>query len=205
MQTTTATSPNDKKSPGKHIPAWLPISLVRFSNFSQTRSMDIMELTNILQLQLTVTTAALAVPMVLFRRQRSKALLNSLPPRRTGDPSRVVSRFTPVSSMPSSNGHQNQWPPPRRTSGTKSLQGFGFSPRASAASMPPTGVQLGGLRGRAVPNDEFNAPLHSAKAFGLATLIVAICASTAVWGLMTSLDVRNVRPITPIDTSYTDD
>jgi hypothetical protein len=133
----------------------------------------------------------------MLRRQKSRAMLDALPPRRTGHPSSVVSRFTPMSCLTvSGNGHQNQWPPPRRTGRNKSSQDSRISPRALPVSTLLSPAELDELRARALPNDGFNAPLDSAKAFGLATLIVAVCASAVVWSLKTNLGVKNVRPIT---------
>lgn len=44
-----------------------------------------------------------------------------------------------------------------------------------------------------LPVDGFNAPLYTAKAFGIATLIVAVCASTVVWGVKIGMGVKDVR------------
>jgi hypothetical protein len=138
-------------------------------------------------LQLAVTTVALAVPIVLLRRQRSNALLNTLPPRRAGDPSSLASRFTPIPNIPPSNVTATQWPPPRRRSGgTTSFQG-------SRHTLPASSMLTAVESDRPISNDEFNAPLDSGKAFGIATLIVAVCASAAVWSVKTSLDVKDVR------------
>ncbi|KIM85554.1 hypothetical protein PILCRDRAFT_337125 [Piloderma croceum F 1598] len=174
MPTTTGTSQHDRKtasaSSSKPIPAWLPISL------------------------LAVTTVALAVPIVLLRRQRSNALLNTFPPRRAGDPSSLASRFTPIPNIPPSNVTATQWPPPRRRSGgTTSFQGSRLTLPSSSASSVLTAVESDEFNDRPMSNDEFNAPLYTAKAFGIATLIVAVCASAAVWSVKTSLDVKDTR------------
>jgi hypothetical protein len=42
------------------------------------------------------------------------------------------------------------------------------------------------------PDDNFNGALYSAKAFGIATLIVALSASASVWGVQAYLGVKNV-------------
>ena len=141
-----------------------------------------------------MTTAALAVPIVMLRKQRSRVMLDTLPPRRTGHPSSVASRFPQMSSSTmNGNGHQNQWPPPRRTGRNKSSQDSQISPRALPASTLLTPAELDELRTQALSSDGFNAPLDGAKAFGLATLIVAVCASAMVWGLKTNLGVKDVR------------
>jgi hypothetical protein len=197
-------SQNDRKpnamSSGKSVPAWLPISLVH-PLFTQILPFSFQWINGYqadehLTLQLAVTTAALAVPIVLLRRQRSNALLNTIPPRRTGDLSSLASRFTPIQSTPPSNVNGSQWPPPRRRNGgTTSFHGSRFTPRASVSA--PLSLELDELPDRARSNDEFNTPLYAAKAFGLATLIVMVCASTAVWGVKTSLGVKDVRLFLP--------
>ena len=141
-----------------------------------------------------MTTAALAVPIVLLRRQRAKALLNVLPPRRIGDPSSLHSRYTPTQNIPPSDFNeditQGQWfPPRRRASGTTALQSSRFTPRVSASAP----LSADELQDQSMSNDDFNSPLYTARAFGFATLIVALCASTAVWSVKTSLDVKDVR------------
>jgi hypothetical protein len=197
MPTTTGTL-NDRKpnsiSSSKSIPTWLPISFVR-PHFMRilpiyspiTTDADV-------TLQLAVTTAALAVPIVLLRRQRSKALLNQFLPRRGGDSSSLTSRSTPIPSIPSSDVNGTQWPPPRRkSSGTMPFQGSRLTPRVSSVSASLPAVELDEVQVRLRLIDGFNAPLYTAKAFGLATLIVAVCASAAVWGVKNSLDLKNVR------------
>jgi len=145
-------------------------------------------------LQLAVTTVALAVPIVFFRRQRSNALLNTVPPRRAGDPSSLASRLTPIPSIPPSNVTVTQWPPPRRRNGgTTSFQGSRPTIPVSSASSTFTAVESDEFNDRPMPNDEFNAPLYTAKAFGIATLIVSVCASAAVWSVKTGLDIKDVR------------
>jgi len=144
-----------------------------------------------------MTTAALAVPIVLLRRQRAKALLNVPPPRRIGDPSSLHSRYTPTQNIPPSDLNedmtQGQWPPPRRrTSRTMALQSSRFTPRVSA-SAPLSAVESDELHDQSTSNDDFNSPLYTARAFGLATLIVALCASTAVWSVKTTLDVKDTQ------------
>lgn len=142
-----------------------------------------------------MTTAALTVPIVLLRRQRSRAVSNSLLPRRIGDRSTLTSRFTPISSQsPSLN--ESQWPPPRRAGKTSSL-GSRFPPRAgpNLGSGSLLGAkELEALKERSMANDGFNAPLYTVKAFGIATLIVTMCATTVVWGVKTTMGVKDVRP-----------
>lgn len=154
-----------------------------------------------------MTTAALTVPIVLLRRQRSRALANPLPLRRPQDLSTLASRFTPISNPAPSN----EWPPkPRRTvfntsTGSPSAPRIGPRPTniypgsGSASSLLVRAKDLQLDEKTVLPDDDgFNAPLYTAKAFGIATLIVAVCATTAVWGVKTSMGVKDVRPLISI-------
>jgi hypothetical protein len=46
--------------------------------------------------------------------------------------------------------------------------------------------------------DNFNAALYSAKAFGLATLLIGVGAATTVWGVKTALDMHDVCHLIPL-------
>lgn len=146
-------------------------------------------------MQLAVTTVALAVPVFLIRKQRAKALLNTLPPRRSGDSSSLASRFSPAPST-SILAQASQWPPPRRRSGGTSSSQFNPRPILPAASSRPTqSADL--IEGAQVEQNGagFNTPLYGAGAFGLATLIVTAVASTAVWGVKSGMSVNDVRSL----------
>ena len=192
METATNNHQNDRKptplSSEKPIPTWLPVSLVSGVLANLTKfTQQIILISTILQL--AVTTTALAVPILLLRHQRAKALLDALPPRRMGVSANLASRFisTPIAS--SSKVNYGQWPPPRRNSGTAVLPSSRYSPRASSASL--TTAELDELKYRA-SSDGFNAPLYTASAFGLSTLIVAVCAFVGVWSIKSSLGVKDV-------------
>lgn len=61
---------------------------------------------------------------------------------------------------------------------------------AEAAAMPSRPVAQ--ETGQNVPVDDFNGALHSAKAFGLATLLVAASATATVYGIKTWMRVQSV-------------
>ena len=125
-------------------------------------------------------------------------LLDALPPRRIGDKSSLVSRFTPVSDKRvQETKNERQWPPPRRrTDGIvtvdEALRGSRFIPRAAAV---PSSLVESDSSSKVPPQskDGFNAPLYTGAAFGIATLIVAVCASVTVWGVKATLGVKDVR------------
>lgn len=74
----------------------------------------------------------------------------------------------------------------------EALRGSRFTPRAAA--VPSTLVESDSSS--KVPprsKDGFNAPLYTGAAFGIATLIVAVCASVTVWGVKATLGVKDVR------------
>jgi hypothetical protein len=111
-----------------------------------------------------VTTAALAVPIILLRKQRA-AIANSLressaPPRRAGTFSRPLTQISP-----------------RTGPGTVSL-----TKPAAKDSVWSSPISL-------------NAVLYAAKAFGVATLLVAAGSATALWGVKSILGVQDVRII----------
>lgn len=140
-------------------------------------------------MQLAVTTAALAGPILLLRRHRANALHSAIPPRRAGDSAALASRFTPLA--PPAPG-QGQWPPPRRRGGaTASFTGVRAAVPAPASAKQKDGD---GEAAEGADGDE-GAPagLYAAGAFGAATLIVAVAAVATVWGVRTGLAVDNVR------------
>ncbi|CAL1708414.1 unnamed protein product [Somion occarium] len=124
------------KSEKKSVPKWVPISL------------------------LALTTAALAVPIVLLRRQRASVLTKTL-----------------ESSAP---------PPPRRTALSTSITATSLSTRSAP---PPRRV----TNEPPSAEDGFNAALYTAKAFGLATLLVTVGATTAIIGVKSSMGVRDTQ------------
>ncbi|KAG9225784.1 hypothetical protein CCMSSC00406_0007794 [Pleurotus cornucopiae] len=107
---------------------------------------------------------AVGVPLVYLLRQRaSRTLLREAPPRRTASQS-----TTPL------------------ISGTTSRMAT-----AEAAAMPSRPVAQ--ETGQNVPVDDFNGALHSAKAFGLATLLVAASATATVYGIKTWMHVQSTE------------
>ena len=132
--------------------------------------------------QLAVTTAALAVPLLLLRRQRVRAsrlsksgsfsMLASVPPVRraptrgvpsTAPPPRVASVMTPAS-----------------TKVTHSVEASGPLQMSSGAPS------------RVAKEDGFNGALYTLKAFGIATALVLAGGAASVWGVKTYLGVRDV-------------
>ncbi|KAI0938365.1 hypothetical protein AcV5_000061 [Taiwanofungus camphoratus] len=114
---------------------------------------------------IALTTVALVVPVVLLRRQRAAALDKMLA----------------------------NTPPPRRTSGVtpapKAVISQPTPPRTSAAHPPIPPFQS------ETPDvgDGFNGALYCAKAFGIATLLVSIGASSIVLGIKTAMGVRDTK------------
>ncbi|KAH8089903.1 hypothetical protein BXZ70DRAFT_1041920 [Cristinia sonorae] len=131
----------------KPIPKWVPVSL------------------------LTLTTVALAVPIVLLRRQWSSTVARSVkgappPPRRvvTGPLSSTARPSQPVSKASA------PVPPPRM--------------KTSPAPTKPVTVN---------PDDRFNGAFYSVKAFGIATAMVTVGAVTTVWGVKLAMGVQDTK------------
>ncbi|KZT07910.1 uncharacterized protein LAESUDRAFT_697949 [Laetiporus sulphureus 93-53] len=141
---------NGKK---ESVPIWVPLTLIAFS------------------------TAALVVPIVLFRRQRAALLEQSLakpppPPRRTNVGVTPPARTTLLGSAP----------PPRRST----------TPSAALPSSVPSSADTAKLETEAA-GDYFNGVLYSAKAFVIATTLVGVGAVATVWGVKTALGVRDTQ------------
>ncbi|KAL6299311.1 hypothetical protein BKA93DRAFT_829971 [Sparassis latifolia] len=166
--------PNEDASPGyrsifavdgsnSSVPRWLPLSL------------------------LALTTAALAVPAVMFWRQRGVALSRTLadPPPPPPPPRRTVSGGT---ILPRSTASGDA-PPPRRTVALPPI----VPQRASPSSSQSSTMQAGGPTLIPDAEDNFNGALYTMKAFGIATLLVTVGAGTAVWGIKTALGVRDTQ------------
>ncbi|OBZ78175.1 hypothetical protein A0H81_02717 [Grifola frondosa] len=133
-------SDDGTKSP---IPSWLPVSL------------------------LALTTAALAVPIVILRRQRASALGKAL---------------------------ANAPPPPRRTSsGGAPLALSGSSLHPPLPPRPPSAPSASASTSAARVEDDFNGALHCAGAFGVATLLVVLGAGAGVWGVRSYMGVQDTQ------------
>ncbi|KAF8260141.1 hypothetical protein EI94DRAFT_1749425 [Lactarius quietus] len=146
--------------PRKYISPWVPVSM------------------------LAVTTAALAVPLVLLRRQRTCAYAL----RKSGSSSIVTSappaRRTPRRGVPSAA------PPPRTASPalTPESTKTTHSVEASSALQSSSGAPS-----REANEDSFNGALYSLKAFSIATALVVAGGATSLWGVKTYLGVRDTQ------------
>ncbi|EED84369.1 predicted protein [Postia placenta Mad-698-R] len=136
--------------------------------------------------QIALTTAALAVPIVLLKRQRATAaagrsLSTAAPPPRKAaisvppPPRRTASGAPPPPRKASSSAI----PPPRIATST--------TPAASSPTLSTAGHEV-----RAA-EDNFNGALYCAKAFGIATVLVSVGAGATVWGVKSALGVRNTQ------------
>ncbi len=117
--------------------------------------------------QLALTTAALAVPVVLLRRQRNNALAKAL---------------------------KNGPPPPRRSASIPGVPPLRQTTLSGPSSVPTPTKHLD-LPSQ--PSDDFNGALYSAKAFGIATLSVTVGATAIIWGANTVMGVKDVRARIP--------
>ncbi|KAH8981299.1 hypothetical protein EDB86DRAFT_443118 [Lactarius hatsudake] len=144
-----------QKDSRKYVSPWIPVSM------------------------LAVTTVALAVPLVLLRRQRSRVstLSNSVSSSMTTSAPPV--RRTPTRGVPSTA------PPPRAApalthASTKATP----SVEASSPSAAPS---------RVAQEDGFNGALYSLKAFSVATALVVAGGAASIWGVKTYLGVRDTQ------------
>lgn len=115
-----------------------------------------------------MSTIALVVPIVLLRRHKANVLARAM---------------------------QEAPPPPRRTTS------MAASTMGRANASLPTGSLV--MKESTLDNtpsqnfDDFNGALHSAKAFGYATLMVAAGATFTLWGVKSYMDVHDVGVCTP--------
>ena len=79
---------------------------------------------------------------------------------------------------------------PTRFSRVTSATGNSSGSFKASASLP-TKVET--VNANTGAGDDFNSALYTAKAFGLATLLVGAGAVMTVWGVKTVLDVQDVR------------
>ncbi|KAN0136227.1 hypothetical protein V8E53_006087 [Lactarius tabidus] len=132
---------------------------------------------------LAVTTAALAIPLVLLRRQRASA--SAL--RKSGSSS-VVTSAPPVRRAPK-RGVPSHPPPPRAARAmTPASTNAAHSIEASTLSQSSSGAPE-----RMADEDSFNGALYSLKAFSIATALVVAGGATSVWGVKTYLGVRDTQ------------
>lgn len=196
------------------LPAWVPVSLVRFTSIALVR---ILSFHTSFGMQLAVTTAALAVPLFLIRRQRAaasvanaaKSSTSAPPPRRTAEVAISV-KPSPMSSNPirSSATHSRpssssvSAPPPRRLI---RLPTASVAPTAASAASPspaaerPLVLDPSSLEDVEVVSqqeleyDGFNAPLYTLKAFSIASLLVITGGVAGVWAVKSCMGVKDVR------------
>ncbi len=141
-----------------------------------------------LSLQLAVTTAALAIPLVLLRRQRAR-----VPALSKSGSSSMVTSAPPVRRAPT-RGVPSTAPPPRAVSAlTPASTKATPSVEASSPLQGSSGAPL-----RVAKEDGFNGALYSLKAFSIATALVVTGGAATVWGVKTYLGVRDVRKKNPI-------
>ncbi len=122
---------------------------------------------------MAISTAAMAVPIVLLRRHRAATLGKAL---------------------------KNAPPPPRRTTSSKGIpianptaQPSLFSVRDSAS--PSASTSLSSSSSTVTSGDNFNGALQCAKAFGIATALVGVGAFVSVWGVRRYMAVETVRSV----------
>ena len=143
-----------------------------------------------MSLQLAVTTAALAVPLVLLRRQRLRASVLS-----KSASSSMVTSAPPVRRAPR-RGVPSSAPPPHVASALTPA-----STHSVEASSPLQSSS--GASSRVAKEDSFDGALFSLKAFGIATALVVAGGAAGVWGVKTYFgvrDVRNAKPFFPCRT-----
>ncbi|KAH8989264.1 hypothetical protein EDB92DRAFT_1868796 [Lactarius akahatsu] len=134
--------------PQKDVSPWIPVSM------------------------LAVTTVALAVPLVLLRRQRARASALNKSVSSSMTTSAPPLRRAPIRGVPSTA------PPPRAAPAlTPSVEAI--SPSAASS--------------RVAQEDGFNGALYSLKAFSIATALVVAGGAASVWGVKTYLGVRDTQ------------
>ncbi|KAH9030780.1 hypothetical protein EDB85DRAFT_2074204 [Lactarius pseudohatsudake] len=129
-----------------------------------------------MSLQLAVTTVALAVPLVLLRRQRARAsALNK------SVSSSMTTSAPPVRRAPT-RGVPSTAPPPRA------------APALTPAATPSVeAISPSADSSRVAQEDGFNGALYSLKAFSVATALVVAGGAASVWGVKTYLGVRDTQ------------
>ncbi|KAI0028087.1 hypothetical protein K488DRAFT_90106 [Vararia minispora EC-137] len=166
---------NELSETRKPVPRWIPVML------------------------LTVTTAALAVPLLALRRERSvaqgfgKHVRAAAPPvRRPGQrfttpaPAARTARRDPAPA----NAPLSDVPPPRRRS-----TAFTPVPNASSSKHPPAPAAPRGVHLPDVATDGFNATLHGFKAFGAATTVIVGLVVAGVWGVKLYTGASDTREL----------
>ena len=82
-------------------------------------------------------------------------------------------------------------PPPTRRSASRGIP----IANPNATSLPPSQSSLpnaSSAASTAKSGDDFNGALHCAKAFGIATLLVGVGATTTIWGVKRYMGVETV-------------
>ncbi|KAI0777813.1 hypothetical protein BD413DRAFT_519828 [Trametes elegans] len=115
---------------------------------------------------LAFSTAAMAIPIVMLRRHRASTLGKAL----ADTPPPPTRKFTSKGGMPIANPSATSLPP-------------------SQSYLPSSSSTSGAVR----VEDNFNGALHCAKAFGIATLLVGVGATTTVWGVRTYMGVETTQ------------
>ncbi|KAI9434865.1 hypothetical protein H4582DRAFT_747755 [Lactarius indigo] len=122
---------------------------------------------------------ALAVPLVLLRRQRARtsALSNSVS-------SSMVTSAPPVRRAPT-RGVPPTAPPPRAAQA--------LTPASTKATPSVEASSSSAAFSRIAQEDGFNGALYSLKAFSIATALVVAGGAASVWGVKTYLGVRDTQ------------
>ncbi|KAI9462742.1 hypothetical protein F5148DRAFT_982649 [Russula earlei] len=136
--------------------------------------------------QIALTTTALALPLVLLRRQRTTT---AIPSRRTSSQLAFAppARRAPLPHVPSAVPPQPRIPSAR----TPPIQ-------TSTISMPSANVETL-LQGSLEPSsptsreDSFNGVLYSLKAFSIATVLVIASGAASVWGVKAYLGIKDTQ------------
>ncbi|KAA1477440.1 hypothetical protein DENSPDRAFT_828761 [Dentipellis sp. KUC8613] len=178
MASPFAPSPDDEPRTKKpYVSPWVPVSL------------------------LVITTAALAVPLVMLRRHQkgastSGALGRILDGASAPPPRRATVRVPGASSSGPSSHTLSSAPPPRRVSRSSAAAIPAFVSRApkTLPTSPPKPSAASSSRSKAAePDDLFNAPLYTLKAFSIATGLVVVGGVATVWEVKTYLGVRDTK------------
>ena len=115
-----------------------------------------------------MSTVALAVPIVLLLRHKKNFLADNL---------------------------KSAAAPPRRL-------GSNISSTLQVMSVRPGGMRPASSHGENLTSEDmhgdFNGALYTAKAFGIATLLVGVGVASASWGVQAWLGVHNVRSLRAI-------
>ncbi|KAH9046411.1 hypothetical protein EDB83DRAFT_2507463 [Lactarius deliciosus] len=132
-----------------------------------------------MSVQLAVTTVALAIPLVLLRRQRARVSTLGNSVSSSMKTSAPPVRRTPTRGVPSTA------PPPRAAPA--------LTPASTRATPSVEASSLSATPSHVAQEDGFNGALYSLKAFSVATALVVAGGAAGVWGVKTYLGVRDTQ------------